>query len=419
MTKPIRDVFRYVTRYRAYPSKEVQDTIFEQFGILTELRNKCLDYKNWDVGILKDAKRQFPKYSKPYSIVTQNLLFGIRDNLKGLKKAKEKGRKVGKLRHKLVRSMTYEQSGFKVTQKGITFSKIGEIPVIFSRKIPGTIKQIAIKFTRTHEWYVTVISEQPGKPESCDEGRFVGIDMNLTVFSHDSDDHTEPHPHNVRMSAKQLGRAQRKMSRKVKGGHNRKKQRLKVARIHQTVENRRDDFLHKWANEYVYQSNYSLIAVEKLNISKMLDSKRKLKMSKARSRAMRRNMSDAAWGKARTFLKYKAASAGISIVEVDPAYTSQTCSNCGHILKDKLELEDQTFVCPVCGYTANRNLNSARNILKRALVHVGRDTPEYTPVEIRTNELSFSATPVNIPAQVLVCEADNPVVGAIQYPARL
>ena len=116
-------------------------------------------------------------------------------------------------------------------------------------------------FFSTHDWYVTVISEQPGIPEPCDEGQSIGIDMNLTVFSHD-------------------------------------------------------------------------------------------------------------------------------------------------------------FVCPVCGLTINRNLNSARNILKRALVRVGRDTPEYTPVEIKTNEVTFNTTPVNIREQVLVNEADKPVVGAIQCPVR-
>ncbi|MDO9034490.1 MAG: transposase [Methanoregula sp.] len=68
---------------------------------------------------------------------------------------------------------------------------------------------------------------------------------------------------------KKEGRAQRKMSRKIRGSHNRRKQRLKVSRIHETVENRRDDLLHKWSNHYV--QNYDRISIEKLNIKEMLE----------------------------------------------------------------------------------------------------------------------------------------------------
>ena len=107
----------------------------------------------------------------------------------------------------------------------------------------------------------------------------------------------------MKKAARQLGRAQRKMSRKIRGSHNRRKQRLKVTRIHETVENRRDDFLHKWSNHYV--QNYDRITVEKLNIKDMLEGRK--------SRGMNRNTLDAAWGKARTFLTYKAKKSWLSI----------------------------------------------------------------------------------------------------------
>lgn len=380
-----------VTRYRIYPDREQADTIFRQFNLCTDVRNRCLDSRNFDVRQLPVFKKENPELKDVHSVVLQNMLFQIRDNIKALAKLKAKGRKVGKLRHKPVRSLIYEQTGFKFTSSKISLSKIGEIPIIISRPIPGKISQVILKFTRTHKWFVSVISKTDDEPVKCEDAQIVGIDMNLVNFSTDSEGYVVDHPHNLRRSLKQLGRAQRKMSRKVKGSHNRKKQRLVVARVHETVENRRDDFLHKWSTKYVFQSNYSGIAVEKLNIKDMLEQKK--------SRAQNRNTIDAAWGKARTFLRYKAERAGIDFKEVNPAYTSQTCSRCHHV--QKMPLNVRTYVCPVCGLVMNRDLNSAINVKERGF-GVGLVKPEFTLAEIDTS------IPCSDPEQVSISEARIP-----------
>lgn len=374
-----------VTRYRVYPNKTVQDTIFHQFALCTDVRNHCLDTQCFNVRILPGLKDEHPELKEVHSVVLQNLVFQIRDNLKVLAKLKSKGKRVGRLRHKPVRSLIYEQTGYKIVGNKLTLSKIGEMPIVISRPVPGTIKQIVLKFTRTHQWFVSVISRTPDEPTERGGERTIGIDMNLVNFSTDTDGKVFAHPHNVKKAARQLGRAQRKMSRKVKGSHNRRKQRLKVARIHETVENRRDDFLHKWSNHYI--QNYDRIAVEKLNIKDMLEGRK--------ARGMNRNTLDAAWGKARTFLTYKAERAGCQFVAVDPAYTSQDCFRCG--TRVKKELSERTHACPACGYTENRDLNAAFNIRKRAF-DVGWVTPEYKLMEIG------ASIPVNAPEQASVSE---------------
>lgn len=370
-----------ITRYRVHPNKDIQNKIFHQFELCTNLRDHCIDTKCFDVRMLPEAKKNCPELEDVHSVVLQNLIFQIRDNLKTLSKLKSKGKKVGRLRHKPVRSLIYEQTGYKITGNKLILSKIGEMPIIIARPVPGVIKQVVLKFTRTHKWFVSVISRTPDEPTEREGVRTVGIDMNLANFSTDTDGKIFDHPHNVKRSARQLGRAQRKMSKRVKGSHNRRKQRLRIARIHETVENRRDDFLHKWSNYYV--QNYDRIAVEKLNIKDMLEG--------WGARGMNRNTLDAAWGKARTFLTYKAERAGCQFVAVDPAYTSQDCFRCGtRVPKD---LSERTHNCPVCGYTENRDLNAAFNIRKRAF-NVGWGTPESTLVEIGASTL---AMPVQVP----------------------
>jgi len=61
------------------------------------------------------------------------------------------------------------------------------------------------------------------------------------------------------------------------------------------------------------------------------------------------------------FIIYKAAAKGISIVYVDPRYTSQKCSKCGHISRSNRKNQTQ-FKCTRCGYTLNADLNASINI---------------------------------------------------------
>ena len=64
------------------------------------------------------------------------------------------------------------------------------------------------------------------------------------------------------------------------------------------------------------------------------------------------------------FITYKAARAGVPVVRVDPAYTSQGCSACGHV--DKKNRPGQaTFLCTSCGFAGHADVNAARNIAAR------------------------------------------------------
>ena len=61
-------------------------------------------------------------------------------------------------------------------------------------------------------------------------------------------------------------------------------------------------------------------------------------------------------------LSYKAAWAGRKYVAVNPAYTSQDCSQCGH--RQTLPLSERTYTCPCCGVVVDRDLNASLNILR-------------------------------------------------------
>jgi IS605 OrfB family transposase len=71
-----------------------------------------------------------------------------------------------------------------------------------------------------------------------------------------------------------------------------------------------------------------------------------------------------AFAQLRQYTAYKAALAGVPVVYVDPAYTSQVCSDCGHISK-KNRPDQATFCCTSCGFAEHADVNAARNIASR------------------------------------------------------
>ena len=54
------------------------------------------------------------------------------------------------------------------------------------------------------------------------------------------------------------------------------------------------------------------------------------------------------------------------VLVINEAYTSKTCGKCGHI--HKLLGSSKVYVCPECGYTADRDWHAARNILLKSIL---------------------------------------------------
>ena len=88
-----------------------------------------------------------------------------------------------------------------------------------------------------------------------------------------------------------------------------------------------------------------------------------------RNQHLAKSISDVAWSTFRSWLEYFGAKYGKVTVAITPNYTSQNCSNCGEVVKKSLSM--RTHVCLHCGYVEDRDVNAAKNILKKALSTVG------------------------------------------------
>ena len=154
-----------VTRFKLYPNKEIEEKLFSNLRICSFVYNWCLEHNIWNDSVLPNLKEVYPDTKEVHSIVLQNVIHQVRDNIKVLSALKKKGKKVGRLRHKFRHSMIFEQTGFKIDGDMLRLSKIGAIPIVLSRAIEGTIKQIIIKHTKTHNWFAIVVSSTYGKDD--------------------------------------------------------------------------------------------------------------------------------------------------------------------------------------------------------------------------------------------------------------
>jgi putative transposase len=187
-------------------------------------------------------------------------------------------------------------------------------------------------------------------------GQQVGIDVGLKTFAVLSTGTAIATPRFFRQEEKALATAQRRLSKEEKGTPARAERRKVVARVYERTAWRRSDFTHQHSRRSI--NAFDLIAVEDLSVNRMVH-----------THCLAKSIHDAAWSQFASLLSYKAAWAGRKVVLVNPAYTSQDCSQCGH--RQPLSLADRTYTCPCCGVVLDRDLNASRNILGVGLHTVG------------------------------------------------
>jgi putative transposase len=355
-------------KFRIYPPKTVEAKLIEQFEICRWLYNRLLEEvnkarkegrkitRNDTQALIAKLKEEKPKLSKVYSKVLQMVNYQLWSNIKALNELRKKGRKVGWLRYKTspnsFKTLNFNQSGFKIDfkRKKLALSKVGEIPIKLHRPIEGKIKGVIVKRTKTGKWFAIVQAEVEPEPLPP-TGRAVGIDLGVNYFCVDSDGLAFKNPKFINRTLEKIKRVQKELSRKKKGSKRRERVRLKLAKLYEKLENQRLDFLHKLSRYYV--NNYDIIVVEDLDVKDLV---------KNGNSTLNIYIHDTAWSKFLSLLAFKAERAGRRVVRVKPTNTSKRCAKCGYIVED-LKLSNRWFICPKCGWEADRDLNASINIL--------------------------------------------------------
>ena len=379
-----RDLHNAMLQQRIYAFRSGRRVSYNsQQDELPELKNAFPEYRSIHSQVLQDVARRLDKaYDNFYRRIGERK---EGNSIKaGFPRFKSRGR---------YSSITYTQSGFRILDNGhVWLSRLGEVRMFMHRPVTGDIKTISIKRDSAGDWFITVTAgkyrngetetqeERNEKPHANSPGFMnpIGIDLGLKALITISDGEQIDPPRFLGKSEKKLKRAQKRLSKKLKGSGKRRKARTRVAKVHRKTERQRDDFSHKISRNL--GKNHDLITFEDLDIRGMI-----------RNHHLAKSIADASWGRIVQYTMYKAESAGTVVILVNPRDTSRKCSRCGNVRKD-LKLSDRIYHCDACNLTMDRDMNAAINIRNAGLNAVGRGTPEFTPVEI--GALPAMVTPV-------------------------
>ena len=368
-------------KYKLYPTPDQVRTMAFVLRRCCELYNAALQERRdaWRMcgksifcthqsAQLPAIKAVRPEYHDVHSQVLQDVLTRLDRAFASFFRRVQAGEKPGYPRFQRgarYHSFTFKQFGNGATLENgdLVLSKIGRIPVGWSRPLQGTIKTLTL--TREADgWYACFLcADVPAEPLPPAGGE-TGIDVGLKVFLVTSSGEVMANPRYYRKAEKQLAKAHRRVSRRKKGSNRRKKAVQLLAKKHQKVKRQRRDFHHKTA--LLLLRAYDVIYLEDLQVGNLVQNSR-----------LSKSISDAGWGQFRRIVEGKAAYAGRRVVSVPAHYTSQDCSGCGERVQKSLSM--RTHVCPFCGLVLDRDENAAKNILRAGQALQGAATVVAVP----------------------------------------
>jgi len=363
-------------QYRIYPTDEQKQILAQTFGCARFVYNWALRlrtdayyqqqkrvYYDETSALLTDLKKQ-PAYhwlnavsSVPPQQALRHLDRAFRNFFEGRAQYP-----TFKKRHD-DQSAEYTTSAFKWDGTHLTLAKMdAPLAIHWSRPLPKGCKPTTVTVTKdtAGRYFVSILVEEDIKPLPA-LSKQVGLDLGLKSMVILSTGEHVGNPQFFRKDEKKLAKAQRRLARAKKGSKNRAKARLKVARIHAKIGDRRRDYQQKLSTRIIHslpapQAGLQTICVESLTVKNML-----------KNHSLAKSISDVGWGEFVRQLEYKAQWYGRTLVKIDKWYpSSKRCSHCGHVLPT-LSLDVRFWKCPQCQTFHDRDHNAAKNVLAAGL----------------------------------------------------
>lgn len=240
---------------------------------------------------------------------------------------------------------------YKGSERDITLLNTNKIKnITFSKDVCG-------------DYWAPCLVELPDIERANNNSGVVGIDLGLKDLVITSDGIKYENKKYLRSQHYKLRRLQRRFSKSKKGGKNREKLRLKIAKVYRKTFRQKQHQYHNIVNDIIRDNQ--TIVMETLRVKNMIKNKK-----------LSRSIADASWGMLTGILEYKCKEKGVELIKVDSFYpSSKTCSVCGNV-KEKLLLSERTYNCEKCNISIDRDINAAIN-----LKNIGLRIPEFRTVE--------------------------------------
>jgi len=251
---------------------------------------------------------------------------------------------------------TYIGTAFHCNGTTLTLARMDEpLAIVWSRPLPKGCTPTTVTVTKdtANRYFVSILVEEDIKPLPV-VNKQIGLDLGLKSIVILSTGEQVGNPKYFSKDEKKLAKAQRRLAKKQKRSKNRAKARLKVARIHAKIADRRGDYQHKLSTRLIRENQ--TICIESLQVMNMV-----------KNHFLAKAISDVGWGEFVRQLEYKAAWYGRMLVKIDKWYpSSKRCSHCGHVLAS-LDLDTRFWLCPQCHSFHDRDINAAKNVLAAGL----------------------------------------------------
>lgn len=351
-------------RYRFYPTPVQAEQFAQTFGCVRYVYNRALAERSraWTleqrrVNYVDTAKmltgwKQDPETSWLYDVSNVPLQQTLRHLQTAFVNfwARRAKYPTFKKKSQSTDSATYSANAFSFRNGQLKIAKQDKpLAIVWSRSLPPNAVPSSVTVSRNArgQYHISILVEATVRDLPKIDAP-VGVDAGITRLVTLSTGEKIINPRHERRERKRLARAQRVFSRKQVGSANRAKAKLRAARIHGRIADRRRDHLHKLTTRLVQE--HDIIVIEDLAIRNML-----------RNHSLARAISDASWSELRRQLEYKADWYGRTVVAIDQWYpSSKTCSACG-VIVERLPLNAREWVCR-CGAHHDRDVNAAKVI---------------------------------------------------------